>query len=74
MSAQLMGRRKPANPIPGHSTTPGPNPFKPFNPTQPVKAEPGAPPTFSVGEGIFFPTAHMGTPRLISSFLRWGTS
>ena len=36
---------------PRQSTTPDPNPF---NATHPVQADPGVPPTFSVGERIHF--------------------
>ena len=43
------GEEEPASRTPGQSMTHHPNPF---NPTHPVKPEPGAPATFSVGEGI----------------------
>ena len=68
------GTEEQANPTPSQSTTPDPNPS---NPTHPVKAAPGAPPTFSAGGGAFLSSmAHMGTLRvhqvLVSSFLGRG--
>ena len=48
------GEQEPQNPNPRQSLTPDPNSFNPFEPAHPVKAELGAPPTFSVGEGISF--------------------
>ena len=47
------GEEGPENPTHCHGTTPDANPF---NPSQPVKAQPGAPPTFLAAEGI--PLAH----------------